>query len=124
MSSVSQLLTHPNLGFVQGAGPNFYLPHDHPHIHVGVNNAAAIVDSLAQVRERITFISLSWGGIAGGRRTINLYQRGPDEQLEQRTHDRRKKSNLEAALADHVGPGTSRAMQRSLNHLTQIGIDF
>jgi hypothetical protein len=70
MPTVTQLLNAQ--GFAKGVGPNFYHPGDnYPHIHIGVQNAFAIVADLSAARATITFTVVSFGG---NRANINIYQ--------------------------------------------------
>ena len=120
MSIIRELLI--NLGCNRGAGPNFYLPADHPHVHIGVFNAAREVADLAAVRESISFISLSYGD---GVNTIDLYRRNPpSEQLETGKYRVEKKTRFEAGLHRTIGVRVAQDMQRMLNFLTGMGIDL
>src|SRR3954471_21061508 len=98
MPTISNLTT--GLGCSKGAGPNFYLPADHPHVHIGVTNAVLNVMNLAATRPYIAFISLSYGD---GVNTVNLYRRGVGEQLENGTYNIDKKTRFEAALYCQIG---------------------
>src|SRR5277367_870620 len=88
----------------------------HPHVHVGVTNAARIVADLAGVRPCIVFISLSWGD---GVNTINLYRRDTanGEQLENGAYNINKKTRFERALAIVIGTAAAQSMQRMMNIL-------
>jgi hypothetical protein len=119
MPSISSLIT--GLGCTKGAGPNFYLPADHPHVHIGVTNAALTVPNLAGTRQYIAFISLSYGN---GVNTVNLYRRGVGEHLEEGTYNINKKTRFEAALYSQIGINAGTMMQKMLNELTGMGIDI
>lgn len=119
MPSISNLIR--GLGCTQGAGPNFYLPADHPHVHIGVDNAATNVGTLEDVRSHIQFISLSFGD---GVNTVNLYRRDADGALESRVYDIGKKSRFEAALHNKIGIAVAMDIQLMLNRLTGMGIDL
>jgi len=109
------------LGF-HNQGAEFYIPQDHPHAHVRVDNAARIVNNVAAIRQYIDFISLSFGN---GVNTVNAYRRNPPtEQLEVGSFDPYKKGRLERALASLVQKDTARTIQRALNLLTGMGIDY
>lgn len=121
MPAVSELLQQ--LGFHQ-AGPDFYLPRRHPHVHLRVANAEKIVPDLAAVRAEIQFIALSWGGAIDGHPTASLYDRnGWSEVLETGSFDRAKKLNFENSLARWILTDTRGMIQATLNRLTGMGID-
>ncbi len=122
MPTVTNLLT--GLGFKKGAGSDFYLPSNHPHVHVRVANASKSVPDMNAVHSQIEFISLSWGGMEGGQRTINLYRReAPYETLETRSFSRDKKLRFESGLYNHILADTRLTMQTALNKLTSMGVD-
>lgn len=123
MPSIETLLGAPHgLGWNKGAGPNFYFPGPHPHVHIGVANSATIVADLRAIRAHITFISLSYGGHPA---TVNLYQRNlPNEQFEIGAYNLDKKAAFENALYGNIGVGQCVQIQRDLNIMTGIGIDI
>ncbi len=119
MPSIRTLMT--GLGF-HNQGAEFYIPRDHPHAHVRVSNGEKIVDNVAGIRPYIVFIALSFGD---GVNTVNAYRRNPPtEQLENGDFNRGKKERLETALHDRVGMDAAASIQRALNLLTGMGIDF
>ena len=111
-------------GWTKGAGPNFYFPNNHPHVHLGVDNAARPVANLTDIRSHIQFISLSWGGGPNTPRTVNLYSKNTgNENLGTGSYSVTKKAQFEKALYDSIGTDDAAGMQRMLNELTQTGID-
>ena len=120
MPAIRNMLTAQ--GWFQGVGPNFYYPQAHPHVHVGVANGETNVNSLAEIRGHIMFISLSYGGAPA---TVNLYQRNPPgENLANNDYDLEKKAAFEQALHGTIGIEVAMRMQALLNDLTGMGIDL
>jgi len=122
MPSIKTLMT--KLGF-HNQGADFYIPRDHPHAHVRVTNASKEVNDVPGIRQYISFIALSFGD---GVNTVSVYRRDPagrpPEQLENGNFSPAKKARLETALHDKVGMDATADIQRALNLLTGIGIDF
>jgi hypothetical protein len=69
VTSVSTMLV--TMGWTAGAGGSFYLPANHPHIHITANGAAAYV-ATASVYAGVTMVAISDGqqGNGGGGTTF------------------------------------------------------
>jgi hypothetical protein len=123
MPSIRNMLTAQ--GWFQGVGPHFYYPQVHPHAHVGINGETN-VNSLAEIRGHIMFISLSYGGAPP---TVNLYQRNPPAEIlatdaANSIYDLEKKAAFEQALHGTIGIEVAMRMQALLNDLTGMGLDL
>lgn len=70
------------LGFVKGAGNNFYAPNDnkYPHLHLAFTSRTVQQNQQLVTLYTIDFLALTWGGLAGKQNT-EIWNNNKDPKL-------------------------------------------
>jgi hypothetical protein len=102
-------------GWTKGSGPNYYLPEDHPHIHLGLGGSGHetgnVGDNATYANKKKAYQQLkgliSFLAISNGQRATNLIRDGGE------TKDIKNATNL---LGEYAGGGDNAVLMRDELH--------
>lgn len=115
MPTIRDLLKNQNPPWYQGAGPNFYLPQAHPHLHLGVTNAQNPVNSFEEIRNSLNFLAISTGN---PDETIQIWK---DGALYGNVEELR--GTVSWFLRNKIPADQVVPWQYAINTLTGLGVD-
>jgi hypothetical protein len=112
MPAISQLLVDE--GCAQMGADFYYPPNVNPHLHIRINNAAIIVNTLADIRQHVNFILIT---NIPGRPNLDLTPPYPNPITESALR------NTAFEVMETWGVANRDGAQRLINFLTGLGVD-